>query len=68
MHPLFVSSFLHYQGWIQSISDIHKSKPAPNVTYSRRMPDIEDLMQEWPPEMETFLRNMKMPSGELVSG
>lgn len=53
------------QGWIQSISDIHKSKPAPNVTYSRRMPDIEDLMQEWPPEMETFLRNMKMPSGEL---
>jgi len=32
------------------------------------MPDIEDLMQEWPPEMEAFLRNMKMPSGELVSG
>ncbi|GAX84315.1 hypothetical protein CEUSTIGMA_g11737.t1 [Chlamydomonas eustigma] len=53
------------QGWIQSINDIHKTKPAATVTYSRRMPDIDTLMQEWPPEMEAFLKNMKMPSGEL---
>ncbi len=52
---------------MQSINDIHKTKPAANVTYSRRMPDIDTLMQEWPPEMEAFLKTMKMPSGELVS-
>ncbi len=55
------------QQWIGSINDIHKAKPAATVSYSRRMPDIEALMQEWPPEMESFLKNMKMPSGELVS-
>lgn len=51
--------------WISSIQDIHKSKPVSTVTYSRRMPDIEALMQEWSPELEAFLRNMKMPSGDL---
>ncbi|MEW5306590.1 MAG: hypothetical protein WDW38_007898 [Sanguina aurantia] len=51
--------------WIASIQDIHKSKPAATVSYSRRMPDIEALMQEWPPEMEMMLRGMKSPTGEL---
>lgn len=35
-------------GWIGSIADIHKSKPPATVTYSRRMPDIEALMQVGP--------------------
>lgn len=51
--------------WIQNIMDIHKSKPPAAVHYSRQLPDIETLMQEWPPEMEAFIRNMKLPSGEL---
>ncbi|KAG1674410.1 hypothetical protein FOA52_012937 [Chlamydomonas sp. UWO 241] len=51
--------------WVTSIAAIQKSKPAANVMYSRRMPEIEDLMQEWLPEMEEFLKNMKMPEGEL---
>ena len=25
-------------------------------------------LQEWPAELEGFLRNMKMPSGDLVGG
>ncbi|GFH17841.1 IFT complex B protein [Haematococcus lacustris] len=52
-------------GWVQSINDIHRNKPAATVNYSRRMPDIEALMQEWPPEMEAFVRTMKMPTGDL---
>lgn len=53
------------QQWIGSINEIHKNKPASAVQYTRRMPDIEALMQEWAPEMEAFLKQMKMPSGEL---
>ena len=34
--------------WIRDISDLHQSKPAVNVIYNRPMPDIDDLMQEWP--------------------
>jgi len=32
-------------GWINSISDLHRHKPAPSVRYSKPMPDIESLMQ-----------------------
>lgn len=53
------------QGWVQSIADIHKSKPPAAVNYAKGMPDIETLMQEWPPEMEAFIKTMKMPNGDL---
>ncbi|GFR45525.1 hypothetical protein Agub_g6918 [Astrephomene gubernaculifera] len=53
------------QQWISSILDIHKAKPPASVSYTKRMPEIEALMQEWPPEMETFLKAMKMPSGDV---
>merc|ERR550534_1679613 len=35
--------------WISSIGDLHRNKPAQNVHYTKTMPDIEALMQEWPP-------------------
>jgi intraflagellar transport protein 46 len=54
-------------GWISSIADIHKSKPPAVVSYAKRMPDLEALMQEWPPEMEAALKSMKLPTGDLVS-
>nr|KAJ3414018.1 Intraflagellar transport protein 46 [Polyrhizophydium stewartii] len=38
--------------WIKNIKDLHGKKPPPSVHYSRRMPDIEELMQVWPQELE----------------
>ncbi len=37
--------------WVKDISDLHRSKPPPTVHYSKPMPDIDQLMQEWPPEV-----------------
>ncbi|KAF8773092.1 intraflagellar transport protein 46 homolog isoform X2 [Argiope bruennichi] len=51
--------------WINSISNLHRSKPPPTVHYSRNMPDIETLMQEWPPEFEEALNQFGIPSAEL---
>eukprot|EP00741_Cyanophora_paradoxa_P016357 tig00020912_g15793.t1 len=51
--------------WITSISDLHKSKPAPTVNYSKAMPDIEQLMQVFPDEFERLLQTTKLPSGDL---
>mmetsp|Transcript_914 Transcript_914/g.1984 ORF Transcript_914/g.1984 Transcript_914/m.1984 type:complete len:415 (+) Transcript_914:268-1512(+) len=51
--------------WIQSISDLHKSNPPPNVIYSKPMPDIEQLMLRWPDEMEEVLEYCELPSAEL---
>jgi intraflagellar transport protein 46 len=44
--------------WIQSVADVHKSKPPPAVHYSKPMPDIERLMQEWPPSFEELLKEV----------
>ncbi|KAJ3295031.1 Intraflagellar transport protein 46 [Borealophlyctis nickersoniae] len=51
--------------WIKSIRDLHAAKPAPSVHYSKRMPDIEDLMQVWPEEIEQGLKSIGLPSADL---
>ena len=38
--------------WISSVGDIHKTKQPPSVSYSKPMPDIDTLMQEWPAGVE----------------
>merc|ERR1740117_560406 len=49
------------ENWIRRIDDLNRSKPAPIVQYSRRMPDIEQLMQVWPAEFEDLLQEQGMP-------
>ena len=39
--------------WIQDIWELHRSQPAPSVQYTAHMPDIDTLMEEWPPEVNT---------------
>ncbi|KAJ1531294.1 Intraflagellar transport protein 46, partial [Nowakowskiella sp. JEL0078] len=51
--------------WIKSIEELHTKKPAPNVDYSKRMPDIEHLMQIWDPSIEEALEKLSLPSAEL---
>jgi hypothetical protein len=53
-------------GWVSSIAELHRAKPPSVVHYAKRMPDLEGLMQEWPPEMEAALRAAALPSGDLV--
>lgn len=47
--------------WIRSISDLHRTKPPPQVHYSKSMPDIESLMQVWPEEFEELLNRIALP-------
>jgi len=51
--------------WISSITDLHRQKPPQNVHYTKTMPDIETLMQEWPPEFEDMLKSINLPSADL---
>ena len=51
--------------WIESIDELHRSKPPPSVVYTDPMPDIESLMQVWPSEFEEILRNFEVPPAEL---
>lgn len=51
--------------WIASVQELHRARPPPTVHYSRNMPDIESLMQEWPPEYEELLKEVRLPSADL---
>ncbi|BES99863.1 intraflagellar transport 46 homolog (Chlamydomonas) [Nesidiocoris tenuis] len=51
--------------WIKDIGELHKTKPAPTIQYSRPMPDIDSLMQEWPPEFEEKLNEVGLPLEDL---
>ena len=51
--------------WIQNISDLHRSKPPPQVHYRRNMPDIDALLDVWPEEFEAMLETLKLPSPDL---
>ncbi|KAF7641477.1 hypothetical protein LDENG_00280330, partial [Lucifuga dentata] len=51
--------------WVDSISALHRSKPAASVTYGRAVPDIDVLMQEWPAELEELLGAVRLPPARL---
>ena len=41
--------------WIDDVKKMHADLPLPTIQYSRRMPDLEALMQVWPIEVEAHL-------------
>ncbi len=51
--------------WINSVQDLHKTRPPPTVNYTKQMPDFDVLMQEWSPEMEQALREIPFPGPEI---
>ncbi|KAJ3290974.1 Intraflagellar transport protein 46 [Borealophlyctis nickersoniae] len=53
--------------WVQNVYDIHLHKPPDKVGYMKRMPDIEQLMAEWPPEMDRALSEgeLRLPSADI---
>ena len=51
--------------WISSVQDLHKTRPPPTVNYTKNMPDIETLMQEWNPEMEQAFKSTPFPGPEI---
>lgn len=53
------------ENWIQSMNELHRQKPPPNVHYQRDMPSVDALMQMWPPEFEELLQSTSLPSADL---
>ncbi|GMS82024.1 hypothetical protein PENTCL1PPCAC_4199 [Pristionchus entomophagus] len=51
--------------WIANIKELHRTRPTMSVQYSRGMPDVENLMQEWPENVERALKTLTLPSADL---
>ncbi|CAK0909867.1 unnamed protein product [Prorocentrum cordatum] len=54
------------ENWFKRIDDLNRNKPAPTVRYTKRMPEIEQLMEIWPRDFEEFLEQGSLPEmGDL---
>nr|SVE71368.1 EOG090X0FP3 [Daphnia similis] len=51
--------------WIKDINELHRSKPLPTVNYSKPLPDIDALLQEWNPDVEDILSEDKILPSNL---
>lgn len=51
--------------WIKSIADLHRTKPPPQVHYTKSMPDIDSLMQVWPENVEEALNSTPLPQVDV---
>jgi intraflagellar transport protein 46 len=51
--------------WISSIEEAHRMKPSPTVTYTKQMPDIDNLMEAWNPEIEDAIIGLELPGPDL---
>lgn len=51
--------------WIEDISELHRSKHPPAVHLTKPMPDIDSLLQQWPPEVEERLNEAEVDFTEL---
>jgi intraflagellar transport protein 46 len=57
--PKSLTSFL------ESYDEISRARAAPTIVYTYKMPDLEDLMQEWPEEMDSALSALPMPAADM---
>lgn len=51
--------------WINSVQELHKTRPPPTVNYTKQMPDFDQLMSEMHPEMEQALKDISFPGGHI---
>eukprot|EP00593_Proboscia_inermis_P016306 CAMPEP_0171327146 /NCGR_PEP_ID=MMETSP0816-20121228/117893_1 /TAXON_ID=420281 /ORGANISM="Proboscia inermis, Strain CCAP1064/1" /LENGTH=449 /DNA_ID=CAMNT_0011826789 /DNA_START=477 /DNA_END=1826 /DNA_ORIENTATION=- len=59
---------IEVEGWIESISQLHRSKPPPQVIYKRSdMPDVDQLMEAWSEDDEIHSALSSEESGLGVS-
>jgi len=51
--------------WIETVGTVQKGD-APIVQYSKHMPEVDDLMTEWPAEIESMLSDITLPSADMA--
>ncbi|OWR45319.1 hypothetical protein KGM_204038 [Danaus plexippus plexippus] len=51
--------------WIRDVSALHAGRSRATVAYTRKMPDIDDLMAEWPDAIEDTLNEVGVPPASV---
>jgi intraflagellar transport protein 46 len=58
-NPKALTSFL------ESYDEISRNRAAPAMNYTYKMPDLEELIQEWPEEMDSALSSLPLPTADM---
>ena len=53
------------KAFLDSYDEVSTNRAAPTMTYSYKMPDLEELMQVWPDEMEQALESLPLPTSDM---
>jgi intraflagellar transport protein 46 len=51
--------------WLDSTDDIHRKRPPPTMIYSSLMPEMETLMEVWPPLVDDCLKSVVLPTSDI---
>jgi intraflagellar transport protein 46 len=51
--------------FLESYDEISRTRAAPKMTYTYKMPDLEQLMQIWPGEMDEALSSVPLPTADM---
>lgn len=53
------------ESFLESYEEISRNRAAPNMAYSYKMPELEDLMQGWSQEMVQCFDSLPLPKSEI---
>lgn len=53
------------QGWIKDVQEVQKNKVPPSVFYSKKMPEIDNLMQIWDSDFESNLSKINLNNSNV---
>ena len=51
--------------FLDSIENIYRNRPPPTMVYTNIMPEIEDLMEPWPEQLEQAFKTLPLPNSQL---
>ncbi|KAJ3343951.1 Intraflagellar transport protein 46 [Gonapodya sp. JEL0774] len=51
--------------WIKGIEELHRGKPRAGMVYTRRVPDVEEVMQAWDEQVEGVVAEVQLPPATI---
>ena len=51
--------------FLENYEEMIRDRPAPSIVYSYKMPDLNDLLLEWPPELDKALESIPLPTADM---
>ena len=51
--------------FLESYEELIRFRPPPSIVYSYKMPELEELMEHWPDELEKAFNSIPIPSSDL---